>query len=158
TDSLLPRVQQIGGHPPLLYIYFKGTTPRPFEMQGRMEGVKWATSLRRLIYAVPLVKPVSGSVRLGKKKTFGLSLFEEGAEAVRLNESKDLLKLADKLACTSVNYAGGVTTTISRYLAIQPALTGSLLVLHTLPRQHAFSWTLLAGEVMNLATMIEAAL
>jgi hypothetical protein len=157
TGSLLPRLQQTHGEPPLLYIYFKGTTPRLFEMQGFLKKARLATTLQRLIYAVPLVKPVRGPVRLGEQKSFGSSPFEGEAEAALLNERKDLLKLANKLACTSVSY-GNVMITISRYLVIQPASTGSLLVLHTLPRLQAFGWTLLAGEVMDLATMIEAAL
>lgn len=154
--SLLPRYQP--SNAPLLYIYFNGTSPRRFEMQGFVRKIKWGAMLQRLIYVVPLAKTVRGPVRLGKEKLFGSSPFEGGPEATRLNENADLLKLANKLACTSVTY-GNVTLTIARYMLIQPAPSGSLLVLHTLPRMRMVRrWTLLAGEVMNIADMIEASL
>ncbi|HZR39384.1 MAG TPA: hypothetical protein VFB12_04665 [Ktedonobacteraceae bacterium] len=158
VETLLPTIQIVRGKPPLFFLYFSLTSPRSFELQAFMTHAKLATTVHRLIYAVPLVKPVHGPVTLGEQKMFTTSVFEGDSEtAARLNSHSDLLKRANKLAVTSVSY-GNVTLTISRYLTIQPQPTGSLLLLHTLPRLLMLRWTLAAGDVMELASLIEASL
>lgn len=147
---------------PLYYLYFKLARPRYIELQAFIAKAKLAATVHRLAYVVPLSKPVGGQVSLEPVKTQGLgtstSPFSGHAEtAARLNRDNALLKLANQLAVARMDY-DRQSLGIERCLVIYPQPTGSLLLLHTLPRMMMVRWSLWAGEVLALVSAIETAL
>jgi hypothetical protein len=147
---------------PLYYLYLSLVQPRYMELQAFISKAKLAATVHRLAYVVPLSKPVESQISLEPVKTqaFGTSTssFSGHAEtAALLNRDGVLLQLANRLAVTSMVY-DRVTLGIERCLMIYPQPTGSLLLLHTLPRMMMLRWSLWAGEVLELVSAIEAAL
>ena len=128
----------------LYYLYFKLAQPRRMELQAFIAKFKLAATVHRLAYVVPLSKPVGGQVSLDPVKMQGLgtstSPFSGHAQtAARLNRDNALLKLANQLAVASMNY-DRQSLGIERCLVIYPQPTGSLLLLHTLPRMMMWRW------------------
>src|SRR5579859_4228696 len=147
---------------PLSYLYFNLAQPRRMDLQAFLSKDKLAATVHRLAYVVPLSKPVKSQISLEPVKTqvFGTStspFLGHVETAARLNRDDALLKLANRLAVASVAY-DRVTLGIERCLTIYPQATGSLLLLHTLPRMMMMRWSLRAGEVIELISAIEAIL
>jgi hypothetical protein len=147
---------------PLYYLYFNLARPRPIELQTFISKAKLAATVHRLAYVVPLSKSVESQVGLEpvkmQKVDASISLFSGHAEtAARLNHDKTLLKLANQLAVTNRTY-DRVTLGIERCLVIYPQPTGSLLLLHTLPRVMMMRWSWCAKEVLELVSVLEATL
>ncbi len=137
------------------YVYFDLTWPRRFALQAFIHNPGFVTIIHRLAYAVPLAKAVGSPVGLADPK---LSMFSGDPEAsAKLNGNRDVLKLAGTLAVTEREDTDR-TMRIDRHLRIYPAPSGSLLVLHTLPKTLMIRETLLASEVLQLASAVEATL
>lgn len=145
----------------LYYLYFPLEQPRRMDIQAFISKAKLAATVHRLAYVVPLSRPVQGKVSLEppKKQVFGtpVSPFSGPAQTVdRLNNDSALLKLANQLAVDGMHY-DRVSLGIARCLEIYPQSTGSLLLLHTLPRM-MMRWSWWGGEVLQLASALEASL
>lgn len=134
------------------YVYFNLAQPRPFELQAFIYNPGLVTYIHRLAYAVPLAKSVRGPVGLENPRQIVFSGPPEAA--TRLNGNSEILRLAKRLAVTE---RGDLDRSlkIDRYLHIYPGPSGSLLVLHTLPKMLIMRQTLLASDVLQLASAIE---
>lgn len=140
---------------PMCYVYFNLSQPRRFELQAFIYNPGLVTEIHRLAYAVPLSKPVRDPVQVLDPR---VTVFSGDADAAaRLNRNPQLLKQASALAITE-RETSGYPLLIDRRLAVYPAATGSLFILHTLPKTLMMRQTLLANETLQLASAIEATL
>jgi len=112
-----------------------------------------------LIFSTFINKPVNGPVSMEGPKMFGTSKFIGDSDATaKLNNNKDLLKLADKFARTKTDVAGGLK--MDRFFKIEPYNNGATLVIVTLARATSMgmSATTDAKDFFAIAQMIEATL
>ena len=112
-----------------------------------------------LIFSTFINKPIKGPISMEGPKMFGTSKFIGDSEAsAKLNNNKDLLKLADKFARTKSDVAGGLK--MDRFFKMEPFNNGATLVIITLARATSMgmSATTDAKDFFAIAQMIEAAL
>jgi hypothetical protein len=78
--------------------------------------------------------------------------------AARLNSNTRLLKQAETLAVTEQEESSDYPRLKDRRLDTEPAASGSVLILYTLPKTLILRQTLLAGETLQLAAALGATL
>lgn len=119
---------------PLFYIQFALAWPRSFELQMTIYRQGMGALAGRCVFAVPLAKRVPGPLSLAELK-FGQAggFAGDPAFTARLNSNRDLLAKAYGLLSTKIS-VGNTRLSISHYFQIQPTRTGSLLIVHRLPK------------------------
>jgi len=149
-----------GGKETLLFkIRFDVTSPRPASILVNMNRQGVGCHAGSITFSTFINKPISSEVSLEEPKTFGTSKFKGDADAsTKLNNNKDILKGADKLARVKSDVAGGLR--MDRYFKVIPSTGGCNLVVITLARATSMGIgaTTDAKDFFSLAAMIEAAL
>lgn len=141
---------------PLFYIQFALAWPRPFELQVGILRHGMGALAGRCVFAIPLAKRVPGPLSLVELK-FGQAGGFAGDPALtaRLNSNRDLLAKAYGLLATKASI-GSTRLSIPHYFQIQPSRTGSLLMVHRLPRPGLLSganWGV--KDLLAFAPMLE---
>ncbi len=139
----------------LFYVHFSLAWPRPFELQISVIRQGLGALVGKCSFAVPMAKPVRGPLSLGQLKLMSARGFSgDPATSARLNANRDLLAKAYGLT-VSTSTIGRTKLTISHYLQIQPARSGSLLVVNRLAKALLFSVDMGVKDVMAFVPMLE---
>ena len=139
----------------LCYVHFSLAWPRPFELQVSVIRQGLGSLVGKCTFAVPMAKPMRGPVNLEPINLMGPKGFTgEPATSARLNNNRDLLVKAHRLAVTR-STIGRTKITIQHYFQIQPTRTGSLLVVNRLARSFFFSVNMGIGDVLEFVPMLE---
>lgn len=139
----------------LCYVHFSLAWPRPFELQVSVIRHGLSALVGKCTFAVPMAKPVRGPVNLEPVSLMGPKGFTgEPATSARLNGNRELLIKAHRLAI-STSTIGRTKITIPHYFQIQPARTGSLLVVNRLARSFFFSVNMGIGDMLAFVPMME---
>lgn len=120
--------------PSLFYVHFTPNWPQPFEVQVTVLRKGMGALVGTFLYVVPLSKPITRAITLGKAKLRASSSegFTGDADTIdRLNSNRDLIIQAHKLVVSST-MIGRTTLTIPGSLQIVPRDSGSALVLRRL--------------------------
>ncbi|MEU9504025.1 hypothetical protein [Streptomyces sp. NPDC048196] len=166
AGSLLPARERFSGMPAPThcFVYVDAQAPRPFElravvMSGR-SGLRRSLGLGPLLHAVPIGPPVHARVALTVTRRGSTPSSFEGdtATASLLNADAELLDLARALSPTTAGPDHLHTWQVPGLLAIEPRPEGALLLIRTLHRAHARTWSLGTRPVLDLAARVESAL
>ncbi len=141
----------------LFSLHFTVERPRSVELYASINKQGVGSYAGDLLYAVRLTKPVGQEVGFDRKA--GGRFAGDTASSARLNTNADLLKRIDKFLRNRMQ-AGAVSISLESFLKIVPDSSGSMIVALTLPRSInlGFGSTLDAGELVDIASVIEATL
>jgi hypothetical protein len=149
-----------GGKETVLFtINFNIQQPKPVKIHFSVNRQGIGCHVGSIVFNTFINKAVKGPVTMEGPKTFGTSKFIGDPETSgKLNNNKELLKLADKFARTKSDIAGGIK--MERYFKVEPFNDGALLMIITLARSTSMgmSATTDAKDFFSIASLVEASL
>jgi hypothetical protein len=149
-----------GGKETVLFsVNFDFQQPRPVHLSVNINRQGVGCHAGSLVFSAFINKPLSAPVTMEGPKVFGTSKFLGDATATsKLNNNKDLLKLAEKFARTKSDVAGGLK--MERFVKLEPFNNGATLVIITLPRSTSMGMNATTDikDFFSIAAMIESAL
>ncbi len=143
----------------LCNLVFNITNPRPVHIVMMINKMGIGCHVGSIAFITPINKTVGGVVSMEGPKVFGSSKFTGDAAAIaKLNNNKELLKLAEKFARVKSDVGGGLK--MERYVQLEPADTGSVLTIATLPRAYSMGMKAStdANDFITIASLMEQAL
>jgi hypothetical protein len=149
-----------GGTVSLFTLEFDLPGPLPARLRAGFERQGLGCYCGSLLFLVPLAKSVPAEVSIEDHKGFGTPKFIGQPDlAARLNAVKDLAKRVDKVLRSEWDM-GSIKVKAPRIFKLAPENGAAVLVMRTLPRltSMGFGASTDAGEILNLAGVIDAAL
>jgi hypothetical protein len=146
---------------PLMTLALELPGPRKGLLRANVGQLQRASFMGALSFVIPIGKPLSGEVSLGKRGLLAVPEFMGGPEAEILNKVPGLAKRVDGALVAKA--AIGMTIQITPEFRLFTTPEGSLLLVRTLPVITAIRLTTVRGttnarEILAIADAIEAAL